>query len=102
MVRLFLSKDSILTEQLDGLRLDETFLESLVQQAKASIQSPSDVQFLLSVPDIFSTFKAKQCYYPVLEPEAQFLPEFTKEEKVRFQQLMILILVATESRTTQF
>ena len=38
-------KKSILTEQLGRLRVNQTFLESVVQRAKSFIQSPSDVQF---------------------------------------------------------
>ena len=71
---------SILTEQLDRLEVNQAFLKSAVQRAKSSIQSPSDVQFLLSRPDIVSTLKTERSYPMVLEPEAQFLPEFTKEE----------------------
>ena len=73
-------KKSILTEQLDRLEVNEAFLKSAVQRAKSSIQSPSDVQFLLSRSDIVSTLKTERSYSMVLEPEAQFLPEFTKEE----------------------
>ena len=73
-------KKSILTEQLDRLEVNEAFLKSAIQRAKSSIQSPSDVQFLLSRSDIVSTLKTERSYSMVLEPEAQFLPEFTKEE----------------------
>ena len=73
-------KKSILTEQLGLLRVNQTFLESAVKRAKSSIQSPSDVQFLLSRPEIVSMLKTGESYSMVLEPEAQFLPEFTKEE----------------------
>ena len=73
-------KKSILTEQLDRLEVNQAFLKSAAQRAKSSIQSPSDVQFLLSRSDIVSTLKTERSYSMVLEPEAQFLPEFTKEE----------------------
>ena len=73
-------KKSILTEQLGRLRVNQAFLKSAVQRAKSSIQSPSDVQFLLSRPEIVSMLKTEESYSMVLEPEAQFLPEFTKEE----------------------
>ena len=80
-------KKSILTEQLGRLRVNQTFLESVVQRAKSSIQSPSDVQFLLSRPDIVSTLETEKSYSMVLEPEAQFLPEFTVEEKGRMVRI---------------
>ncbi|CAH3185005.1 unnamed protein product [Porites lobata] len=76
-------KKSILTEQLGRLRVNQTFLESVVQRAKSSIQSLSDVQFLLSRPDLVSTLKTERSYSMVLDPEAQFLPEFTKSEEER-------------------
>ena len=85
LVGLLQHKESILKEQLDRLQVNQTFLESVVQQANASIQSPSDVQFLLSLSDIEKTINAEESYSLVLEPEAQFLPEFAKQEKVRFQ-----------------
>lgn len=84
LVGLLQHKESILNEQLDRLQVNQTFLESVVQQANASIQSPSDVQFLLSLSHIEKTIKAEESYSLVLEPEAQFLPEFAKQEKVRF------------------
>ena len=89
-------KKSILTEQLGRLRVNKTFLESVVQRAKSSIQSPSDVQFLLSRPDIVSTLETEKCYSIVLEPEAQFMPEFTESEEERMVRIQILILVIHE------
>ena len=89
-------KKSILTEQLGRLRVNQTFLESVVQRAKSSIQSPSDVQFLLSRPDIVSTLETEKCYSIVLEPEAQFIPEFTESEEERTVRIQILILVIHE------
>lgn len=87
LVSLLQHKESILTGQQDRLRLNQACLESAVQQAKSSSQSASDVQFLLSRPAIVSTLKNKESYSLVLEPEAQFLPEFSKEQEsmVRFQ-----------------
>ena len=87
LVSLLQHKESILTGQQDRLRLNQACLESAVQQAKSSIQSASDVQFLLSRPAIVSTLKNNESYSLVLEPEAQFLPEFSKEQEsmVRFQ-----------------
>ena len=59
---------------------------SAVEQAKSSIQSPSDFNFLLNWPAIVSPLKTNyESYSLLLEPEAQFLPEFTQDEKVRFQ-----------------
>ena len=89
-------KKSILTEQLGRLRVNKTFLESAVQRAKSSIQSPSDVQFLLSRSDIVSTLESEKSYSMVLVPEAQFLPEFTKNEVKRMVRIQILILVIHE------
>ena len=89
-------KKSILTEQLGRLRVNQTFLESVVQRAKSSIQSPSDVQFLLSRPDIVSTLETEKCYSIMLEPEAQFMTEFTEEEEERMVRIQILILVIHE------
>ena len=89
-------KKSILTEQLGRLRVNQTFLESVVQRAKSSIQSPSDVQFLLSRPDIVSTLKTERSYSMVLEPEAQFLPEFTKKEEKSRVRIQIFIRVIPE------
>ena len=89
-------KVSILTRQLDQLRVNQKFLEDALQQAKSSIQSPSDVQFLLSRPDIVSTLETEKCYSIVLEPEAQFLPEFTDKEEERMVRIQILILVIHE------
>ena len=87
---------SILTEQLDRLEVNQAFLKSAVQRAKSSIQSPSDVQFLLSRPDIVSTLETEKCYSIVLEPEAQFLPEFTEKEEERMVRIQSLILVIRE------
>ena len=89
-------KKSILTEQLDRLEVNEAFLKSAVQRAKSSIQSPSDVQFLLSRPDLVSTLKTERSYSMVLDPEAQFLPEFTKSEEERMVRIQIFILVIHE------
>ena len=87
LVSLLQHKESILTGQQDRLRLNQACLESAVQQAKSSIQSASDVQFLLSRPAMVSTLENNESYSLVLEPEAQFLPEFSKEQEsmVRFQ-----------------
>lgn len=87
LISLLQDKESILTKQLGRLQENQTFLETAVQQAKASIQSPSDVEFLLIRSAILSALKAKESYSLMLEPKAQFLPEFAKEEKVRFQLL---------------
>ena len=89
-------KKSILTEQLGRLRVNQTFLESVVQRAKSSIQSPGDVQFLLSRSDIVSMLETEESYSMVLEPEAQFLPEFTKSEEEIMVRIQILILVIRE------
>lgn len=87
LISLLQDKESILTKQLGRLQENQTFLETAVQQAKASIQSPSDVEFLLIRSAILSALKTKESYSLMLEPKAQFLPEFAKEEKVRFQLL---------------
>ena len=87
LISLLQDKESILTKQLGRLQENQTFLETAVQQAKASIQSPSDVEFLLIRSAILSALKTKESYSLMLEPKAQFLPEFAKEEKVRFQSL---------------
>lgn len=87
LVGLLQHKESILKKQLGRLQENQTLLETAVQQAEASIQSPSDVQFLLLRSGILSTLENKESYSLVLEPEAQFLPEFAKEEEVRFQLL---------------
>ena len=87
LISLLQDKESILTKQLGRLQENQTFLETTVQQAKASIQSPSDVEFLLIRSAILSALKTKESYSLMLEPKAQFLPEFAKEEKVRFQLL---------------
>ena len=89
-------KVSILTRQLDQLRVNQKFLEDALQQAKSSIQSPSDVQFLLSRPDIVSTLETEESYSMVLEPEAQFLPKFTKEKEDRRVRIQIVIFVILE------
>ena len=83
LVSLLQNKEFILTGQQDRLRLNQACLESAVQEAKSSIQSSGDVQFLLSRPAIVSTLEKKESYSLVLEPEAQFLPEFSKEEQER-------------------
>ena len=88
LVSLLQHKESILMGQQDRLRLNQAYLESAVQQAKSSIQSAGDVQFLLSRPAIVSTLKNKESYSLVLKPKAQFCPKFSKEEQeiqVRFQ-----------------
>lgn len=87
LISLLQDKESILTKQLGRLQENQTFLETAVQQAKASIQSPSDVEFLLIRSAILSALKTKESYSLMLEPKAQFLPEFAKEEEVRFQLL---------------
>lgn len=79
---LLQDKESILTKQLGRLQENQTFLEIAVQQAKNSIESPSDVQFLLIRSGILSTLEAEESCSLVLEPEAQFLPEFAKKDKV--------------------
>ena len=93
---IHLQKVSILTRQLDQLRGNQTFLENALQRAKSSIQSPSDVQFLLSRSDIVSTLETEESYSVVLEPEAQFLPKFTEEKKDGMVRIQILILVIHE------
>ena len=87
LISLLQDKESILTKQLGRLQENQTVLETAVQQAKASIQSPSDVEFLLIRSGILSALKTKESYSLMLEPKAQFLPEFAKDEKVRFQLL---------------
>ena len=82
-------KQSILLGQLDHLQVNQTILEDALQRAKSSIQSPSDVQFLLSRPDIVSTLETEKCYSIVLEPEAQFLPEFIKKEEKGMVRIQI-------------
>ena len=82
LVGLLQHKESILKKQLGRLKENQTFLEIAVQQAKNSIQSPSDVQFLLIRSGILSTLEAEENCSLVLEPEAQFLPEFAKKDKV--------------------
>ena len=77
--RQFQRKVSILQDQRDRLQLNQACLEYALQRAKTSIYSPSNTQFLLSRPDIVSTLETKESYSLVLEPEAQFLPEFTKD-----------------------
>ena len=89
-------KVSILSEQQDRLGENQAFLEDALQRAKSSIQSPSDVQFLLSMPDIVSTLETEKCYSIVLEPEAQFLPEFAKKEEKGMVRIQIFILVIHE------
>ena len=86
---LRLQKEDILSEQLCRLTTSQACLEDALQRAKSSIQSPSDVHFLLSRSDIVSSLKTKESYSMVLEPEAQFLPEFTMEEKGRKVILVI-------------
>ena len=90
---IYQPKVSILSGQLERLRVNQTFLEDALQRAKSSIQSPSDVQFLLSRSDIVSTLETEESYSMVLEPEAQFLPEFTKEKKDRKVRIQIVIIV---------
>ena len=85
-------KVSILTRQLDQLQVNQTFLEDALKRAKSSVQSPSDVQFLLSRPDI-----AEESYSMVLEPEARFLPEFTREKKNTILDTMVRIQILPES-----
>ena len=82
LVGLLQHKESILKKQFGRLKENQTFLEIAVQQAKNSIQSPSDVQFLLIRSGILSTLEAEENCSLVLEPEAQFLPEFAKKDKV--------------------
>ena len=89
-------KVSILTRQLEQLRVNQKFLEDALQQANSSIQSPSDVQFLLSRSDIVSTLETEESYSMVLEPEAQFLPEFTESEEEGMVRIQIFILVIRE------
>ena len=87
---------SILTEQLDRLEVNQAFLKSAVQRAKSSIQSPSDVQFLLSRSNIVTTLEIGESYSVVLEPEAQFLPKFTEGKKDGKVRIQIVILVIHE------
>ena len=83
-------KEDILSEQICSLTASEACLEDALQRAKSSIQSPSDVQFLLSRSDIVSALEAEENYSMVLEPEAQFLMEFTKEKKDGKVRIQIL------------
>ena len=92
----FEHKVSILSEQQDRLGVNLAVLEDALQRAKSSIQCPSDVQFLLSRPDIVSTLETEESYSMVLEPEAQFIPEFTESEEERMVRIQILILVIRE------
>ena len=92
----FEHKVSILSEQQDRLGVNLAVLEDALQRAKSSSQSPSDVQFLLSRPDIVSTLETEESYSMVLEPEAQFIPEFTESEEERMVRIQILILVIHE------
>ena len=89
-------KVSILRGQLDNLGIHRTLLEDALQRTKSSIQSPSDVQFLLSRSDVVSTLETEESYSVVLEPEAQFVPEFTKGKKGRKVRIQIVILVIHE------
>ena len=89
-------KVSILTRQLDQLRGNQKFLENALQRAKSSIQSPSDVQFLLSRSNIVTTLEIGESYSVVLEPEAQFLPKFTEGKKDGKVRIQIVILVIHE------
>ena len=93
---IYQHKESILSKQLHRLRLNQTLLEGALQRAKSSIQSPSDVQFLLSRSDIVSTLESEKSYSMVLVPEAQFLPEFTKNEVKKMVRIQILISVIHE------
>ena len=98
LVSLHQSKESILTGQLERLRSNKKRLESAVEQAKSSIESHNDVSFLDNRPAIVSTFETNhESYSLVLEPEAQFLPEFTPEEEVR-----VSVLATVQGQTTQF
>ena len=90
-------KVSILTRQLDQLQVNQTFLEDVLKRATSSVQSPSDVQFLLSRPDIVSMLKTEESYSMVLEPEARFLPEFTREKKNTILDTMVRIQILPES-----
>lgn len=87
LISLLQDKESILKKQRGRLHENQIFLEAAVQQAKASNQSLSDVQFLLIRSGILSRLETKESYSIVVEPEAQFLPEFAKEGEVRFQLL---------------
>ena len=79
------------------MRVNKERLESEVDRAKSSIKS-SDVDFLRSRPEVVSTFETNhESYSLVLKPEAQFLPEFTKDEKVR-----VSVLAKVQGQTTQF
>ena len=93
---IYQHKVSILSEQLHRLRLNQTLLEDALQRAESSIRSLSDVQFLLSRSDIVSTLETEKSYSMVLKPEAQFLPEFTKNELKRVVRIQIFILVIHE------
>ena len=77
----FEHKVSILSEQFDRFGVNLAVLEDALQRAKSSIQSPSDVQFLLSRPDIVSTLETEKCYSIVLEPEAQFFAGVHRERR---------------------
>ena len=83
-------KEDTLTYQIHHLTASQECLEDALQQATSSIQSPSDVQFLLSRSDIVSMLEAEENYSVVLEPEAQFLMEFTKEKRDRMVRIKIL------------
>ena len=97
LLRLRLHKENILTEQLRRLTTSQACLEDVLQRANSSIQSASDVQFLLSRSDIpVCTPETKESYSIVLEPEAQFLPEFTRNGKSGKVRIQIVILVIHE------
>ena len=103
LVSLLLQKESILTGQQDRLRLNQVYLESAVQHAKSSIQSSGDVQFLLSRPAMVSTLENKESYSLVLEPEAQFLPEFSeKEQKREVRRMTVILFLATKAGQLNF
>ena len=90
LVSLHQSKESILTGQLERLQLNKACLESAIEQAKSSIQSPGDVNFLLSrLTDYSVHFRDKS--WKLLFSAWTGRPVFTGVYKGRKGEISIIV-----------
>ena len=90
--KLYNKKAAILTEQRALLANCQDCIKATVQSVLSTIQSSDNANILYVKSAIESTLEAAtKNQYLVLEPEAQFVPEFTRCEKSRLQRVVIAL-----------
>lgn len=87
--KLHSKKAAILTEQRDVLGNCQDCIKATVQSVLSTIQSSDNANILYVKSAIESTLEAAtENQYLVLEPEAQFIPEFKCCDEMRLQQVV--------------